>query len=145
MNGAQPPGRPPIGMAESTSPFSVLAAGYGARLEATRKAIFAARADKAFRNQSSAGKAVGASAARWNNWEHEKALPDPYCMLALKVKHRITLDWIYAGDPAGLPAEIAQAMADQATQPDAPPELIKLRAWLTATAEPRNRGRLHES
>lgn len=90
-----------------TPPYSELAAGYGARLVATRKAI--AKTAKALAAE------VGMSPGRWSHWETEKHQPDLVAMLALKLKYGVSLDWIFAGDPSGLRYELAQRIVSVAS------------------------------
>lgn len=74
----------------------------GARLRAVRLALGLSQKDIYDR--------VGVKAATWNHWESGKRLPDPLMMVRLRELHRITLDWIYAGDASALPFALARAV-----------------------------------
>jgi DNA-binding XRE family transcriptional regulator len=107
-----------------TPAFTALSAGYGARLRAARQALgMTARA---------LAQECGASPQRWSHWEVERHPPDFHCMLALKHRRQISLDWVYAGDWRGLPAPVIQRLLNLALQPDASPQLVRFRAEFTA-------------
>ena len=52
--------------------------------------------------------AIGVKAATWNHWESGKRIPDPLSMAEFYRLHGVTMEWIYAGDPKGLPFGVAQ-------------------------------------
>ena len=119
-----------------TPPLSALAAGYGPRLRAARKALgMTARA---------LATECGASPQRWSHWEVERHPPDFFTMLALKHRHQISLDWIYAGDWRGLPGHVLQRLLNLALQEDASPALSRFRAEFTIGQPPVTGLGLHE-
>ena len=59
--------------------------------------------------------AIGVKAATWNHWETGKRMPDPMSMTELYRLHGVTLEWIYAGDPKGLPFGVAQTVLKAAS------------------------------
>lgn len=71
----------------------------GDRLAATRKALGL--------SQEAAADIGGISAKAWSEWERGTRTPAVSSMLRLRARYGISLDWIYAGDPARLPHEIA--------------------------------------
>ncbi|MCB2012191.1 MAG: helix-turn-helix transcriptional regulator [Geminicoccaceae bacterium] len=70
----------------------------GERLAATRRALEL--------TQEQLAEQVGVSRGALGNWEQGTRLPDPAAMLRLKQRHGVTLDWIYGGDPSGLPQRL---------------------------------------
>ena len=48
----------------------------------------------------------------YSQWENGKRLFDVLAAFRLKERHGVTLDWIYAGDPSGLPARLAALVRD---------------------------------
>jgi transcriptional regulator with XRE-family HTH domain len=133
LSGASRGFAPAFGMPKEIDAWSELARGYGQRLVATRKALgMSARDMQALLNVSK---------ARLNHWENERHLPDITAMLALKRLRGVSLDWIFAGDPSGLPSRILQHLVTAGAAADAPVELIKLRAQFTT---PGHRTTLHE-
>ena len=93
-------------------PFSEIMAGYGVRLRVARKALgLTARA---------LCTELNVEPGRWSHWENERHPPDVAVMLALKRRHGISLDWVFAGDPDRLPWHIANGILVQASHPDAP-------------------------
>ena len=128
-----PPYRQTCGMPKEITPWSELARGYGARLAATRKALgMSARDMQALLNVTK---------ARLNHWENERHPPDVTAMLALKRLRGVTLDWIFAGDPSGLPSSILQYLITAGAATDAPADLVNLRSQFTAPRSPHG---LHE-
>ena len=126
--------RQTCGVPKEITPWSELARGYGARLVATRKALgMSARDMQAMLNVTK---------ARLNHWENERHPPDVTAMLALKRLRGVTLDWIFAGDPSGLPSSILQFLITEGAAADAPAELVKLRSQFVA---PRPISGLHEA
>lgn len=59
--------------------------------------------------------ALGVKAAAWSHWESGKRMPDPVVMFDLYERHGITLEWIYGGDPKGLPFGVAQIVLKAAS------------------------------
>jgi DNA-binding XRE family transcriptional regulator len=74
----------------------------GRRLAATRNAMGL--------TQQALADQLAVSRAALANWEQGTRLPDPSAMARLARRHRITMDWIYIGDPSGLPARYATAL-----------------------------------
>ena len=72
----------------------------GARLKAARLALSLSQKDLY--------EAIGVKAAAWNHWESGKRMPDPMVMAEFYRLHGVTMEWIYAGDPKGLPFGVAQ-------------------------------------
>ncbi|MBF0423060.1 MAG: helix-turn-helix transcriptional regulator [Magnetococcales bacterium] len=72
----------------------------GARLRAAREAIGCRQKAICF--------ALNIGITTWNNWENGKRLPDPLVMARFQAKFRVSLDWIYAGDPSMLPYALAE-------------------------------------
>jgi len=61
-------------------------------------------------SQVRAAEVCGASVTAYNNWERGNRTPSPNSMIKLWERYRISLDWIYVGDPRGLPSEIADTI-----------------------------------
>jgi transcriptional regulator with XRE-family HTH domain len=59
--------------------------------------------------------AIGVKAAAWSHWESGKRMPDPTKMFKFYQLHGITLEWIYGGDPRGLPFGVAPRILEAAT------------------------------
>lgn len=51
--------------------------------------------------------AIDVKAAAWSHWESGKRMPDPMAMAEFYRLHGITMEWVYAGDPKGLPFGVA--------------------------------------
>ncbi len=79
----------------------------GARLKAARLALGL--------NQKDLYESLDVKAAAWNHWETGKRMPDPVKMFQLYQLHGITLEWIYGGDPRGLPFGVAQELLKEAS------------------------------
>lgn len=75
-------------------------AAIGNRLKAARMALGLSQKD--------IYETLGVKAAAWSHWESGKRMPDPVVMFDLYKRHGITLEWIYGGDPKGLPFGVAQ-------------------------------------
>lgn len=43
---------------------------------------------------------------RYGSWENGKNMVQPECVLQLKERWGVTFDWIYFGDPTGLPVRV---------------------------------------
>jgi ribosome-binding protein aMBF1 (putative translation factor) len=121
------------GMPKEIEAYSELARGYGQRLAATRRALGMSARDLQ--------DLLNVSKARLNHWENERHLPDITAMLALKRLRGVSLDWIFAGDPSGLPSRILQHLVTAGAAADAPIELVKLRAQFST---PGQRATMHE-
>jgi transcriptional regulator with XRE-family HTH domain len=114
-------------MPKEIEAWSELARGYGQRLVATRKALGMSARD--------VQDMLNVSKARLNHWENERHLPDITAMLALKRLRGVSLDWIFAGDPSGLPNRILQHLVTAGAAADAPIELVKLRAQFSTPGQ----------
>jgi ribosome-binding protein aMBF1 (putative translation factor) len=79
----------------------------GARLRAARLALGLSQKDLY--------EAIGVKAAAWNHWESGKRMPDPLAMMELYRLHGVTLEWIYGGDPRGLPFGVARTILKAAS------------------------------
>ena len=79
----------------------------GTRLKAARLALGL--------SQKELYDAIGVKAATWNHWESGKRMPDPMAMAELYRLHGVTMEWIYAGDPRGLPFGIARSILKAAS------------------------------
>lgn len=51
----------------------------------------------------------------YSQWETGKNLPDMTAMVRLSKRYGITLDWIYQGDPKGLPHFLASKLLPKAS------------------------------
>lgn len=49
----------------------------------------------------------GISTSRWSNWERGRAAIDLNVAIAIKAKYGVPLDFIFAGDTGGMPAQLA--------------------------------------
>jgi HTH-type transcriptional regulator, cell division transcriptional repressor len=121
-------------MPKEIEAWSELARGYGQRLAAARAALGMSARDMQT--------LLNVSKARLNHWENERHPPDLTAMLALKRLRGVSLDWIFAGDPSGLPTRILQHLVTAGAAADAPIELVKLRAQIST---PTQHGTLHEA
>ncbi len=74
----------------------------GARLAKIREAA-------GYKEQKAFAARFGFSMGQWNHWEQGMSIPWPQAMkLVESLKNQVpglTLDWIYRGDPRGLPLE----------------------------------------
>lgn len=83
----------------------------GRRLRATRDALGL--------TQEVAAQIGAVSDNAWSMWEKGERTPAPGSMLRLRVEFGISLDWIYAGDPARLPHDLAEKLKHTAVWPAA--------------------------
>lgn len=58
---------------------------------------------------------INVQANTYSQWENGKSMVDVAAAARLKEAFGITLDWIYAGDPAGLPFAIASKVLRDAS------------------------------
>lgn len=77
------------------------------RLQATREALGL--------NQTEFCARAGVARNTYNQWEKGKGRPDIDGAIALCKAFRITLDWIYFGDPSKLPHDIASKLRKAAS------------------------------
>ncbi|WP_442918185.1 helix-turn-helix domain-containing protein [Magnetococcus sp. PR-3] len=75
-------------------------AAVGDRLRAAREAVGC--------SQKSVCDSLDAHITTWNKCEKGKRMPGPMVMVRLQARFRISLDWIYAGDPSMLPFSLAE-------------------------------------
>lgn len=79
----------------------------GRRLKAARDALGLSQADIC--------RAVDVSPSRWNQWETGGKLPDALVMAEVSRRYGITMDWVFAGNPAGLPHAISSKLLKAAS------------------------------
>lgn len=79
----------------------------GARLKAARLTLGL--------SQKELYQVIDIKAATWSHWESGKRMPDPMAMAELYRLHGITMEWIYAGDPKGLPFGVAKEILKAAS------------------------------
>jgi len=79
----------------------------GTRLKAARLALGL--------SQREIYEVIGVKAATWNHWESGKRMPDPMAMAEFYRLYGVTMEWIYAGDPKGLPFGIVQSVLKAAS------------------------------
>lgn len=48
----------------------------------------------------------------WSQWENGKNLFDVLVAVRMKERYGVTLDWIYDGDPKGLPSRLAKLVRE---------------------------------
>lgn len=77
-----------------------------ARLRATRRALAA-------ENQQEFGDRAGISQSNYSQYENGHKRPSVDAAIALCDTYNLTLDWIYRGDPSGLPYKLAAAIQAQ--------------------------------
>lgn len=93
-------------MVNMYSEFSLQAVGQ--RLEKLRGAL-------GFDAQSGMAKFIGVPTNTYNNWVNSVSLIRPQDAIVLCAKTGVTLDWIYRGDPSGLPMKFATLSDDPPT------------------------------
>lgn len=74
----------------------------GPRLAATRKALGLTVAQ--------AAELAGVTPPAWSDWETSRRTPAVASMLKLRLRHAVSLDWIFAGDGSRLPHDLAQKL-----------------------------------
>ena len=77
-----------------------------ARLRATRRALGAD-------NQQEFGDQAGILQSNYSQYENGHKRPSVDAAIALCEAYNLTLDWIYRGDPSGLPYKLAAAIQNQ--------------------------------
>src|ERR1700756_5450348 len=87
-------------------------AAIAARLIATREALGL--------NQRKLCKLTGLEANRYNQWEKAVGRPSLEGAFVLCDTFALTLDWIYFGDPAHLPLELAEKILGAGPSPLSP-------------------------
>ena len=78
----------------------------GKRLRKARKALGL--------SQKELYDSLGVGASTWHNWESGKRLPDPLVMAQLRKVYGVTLDWVFAGETAGISRSLEQKMREGA-------------------------------
>ena len=78
----------------------------GQRLRTARKALGL--------SQKELYDSLGVGASTWHNWESGKRLPDPLVMAQLRKVYGVTLDWVFAGETAGISRSLEQKMMEGA-------------------------------
>ena len=81
----------------------------GSRLRMTREAL-------GFKKQKEFAARADISPNTYNQWEKGKVYPDLQYAIRLRDEFGISLDWIYLGDPSGLPYQIARLLKEDALQ-----------------------------
>jgi transcriptional regulator with XRE-family HTH domain len=61
-------------------------------------------------NQAEICRLTGVEPNTWNQWEKAKGRPELDKALLVCGATGVTLDWIYRGNPAGLPYDLAQKL-----------------------------------
>jgi transcriptional regulator with XRE-family HTH domain len=77
------------------------------RLRMTREAL-------GVRKQKDFAERAQISPNTYNQWEKGRVYPDLQYAIRLCDEYGITLDWIYLGDPSGLPYHIARLLREDA-------------------------------
>jgi transcriptional regulator with XRE-family HTH domain len=89
-------------------------------VEMISKRLVRTRLALGFQNQSDFARRAGLGVTTYNNYEHGHRIGLD-AALDLCVKFNLSLDWIYFGDPVGLPHGIAQSILGYATEDHAAP------------------------
>ena len=76
----------------------------GRRLRVTRLALGATAVEMC--------REIDAGPKAYSQWENGNRLFDVLAAVRLKERYGVTLDWIYGGDPAGLPARLAKQVRE---------------------------------
>jgi transcriptional regulator with XRE-family HTH domain len=111
------------GMPKTPPPYSDLLTGTGERLRATRIAL-------GYKTAADACREFHVSEQLWSHWERDKGPPNIYTMMAIRNRHDVSLDWIFAGAASSLPYHLVQKLITLAAAPDAGPALKIFRAGL---------------
>jgi transcriptional regulator with XRE-family HTH domain len=82
-----------------------LATDVGRRLAAARRALDL--------DQQEFGRRAGLSQPQYNQYENGRRLLTLRSALLLCDHYSLTLDWLYRGDPSGLPYRLANLIRDQ--------------------------------
>lgn len=83
----------------------------GPRLKATREALGL--------SQEQAADETATTGTTWSKWETAERTPAVGSMLRLRAVFGVPLDWIYAGDPARLPHDLAEKLKRSVVWPSA--------------------------
>ena len=87
---------------DDRTPFNI---GVGRRLRETRLVLD-------YDTTRSFAEALGIQEDRLGKWENGDVPIPPLYARQLKVRFAITTDWLYTGDPSGLPAGLYRALKD---------------------------------
>jgi transcriptional regulator with XRE-family HTH domain len=79
------------------------------RLRMTREAL-------GIKKQKEFAERADISPNTYNQWEKGRVYPDLQYVIRLRDEYGLTLDWIYLGDPSGLPYRIARLLKQEALQ-----------------------------
>jgi transcriptional regulator with XRE-family HTH domain len=93
-------------MKQATNPHTPEAVGK--RLILTRRAL-------GFEKQKEFAERAGIAASAYNQWETGTKFPGVRSALLLCNEYGLTLDWIYRGDPSGLPYHVAKLLTKDET------------------------------
>ena len=91
-------------MSEAGAPYS--ADEVGKRVRALRAAL-------GYESQAAFAEAIGAKPGEIGAWESGGRRPGIPKAEAMVKRFRITLDWLFLGDPSKLPYELAVSLADK--------------------------------
>jgi transcriptional regulator with XRE-family HTH domain len=72
-----------------------------------------ARTALGFKTQKEFAERVGIQSPTYNQWENAKAYPDLQLAIRLRDEYHLSLDWIYLGDPAGLPYHMVRLLSGE--------------------------------
>lgn len=61
-------------------------------------------------NQADFGKLMDVGQNTLSSWESGKCMIQPRALIRLNKLHGLSMDWIYLGDPSGLPHRLAHAI-----------------------------------
>lgn len=76
-------------------------------VKAIAQRLTATRAALGYDNQVDFCRDAGISYNTWNNYENGRGRPKLNVAITLCRRFNLTLDWIYLGDPSGLPHRLA--------------------------------------
>jgi transcriptional regulator with XRE-family HTH domain len=91
--------------------------GIAERLRRTREALN-------IKKQKEFAERADISPNTYNQWEKGRVYPDLQYAIRLRDEYGLTLDWIYLGDPSGLPYQLVRLLRESAEQKQR--QLIKL-------------------
>jgi transcriptional regulator with XRE-family HTH domain len=114
---------PALGMISNLEQRSLPA--IAARLQKARKAL-------GFKTQKEFAERVGIQGPTYNQWEKAKAYPDLQFAIRLRDEYNLSLDWIYLGDPAGLPYHMAKLLSAEPSEGDPHPDSSRSSRFFTA-------------
>jgi transcriptional regulator with XRE-family HTH domain len=59
-------------------------------------------------------KSLDLGTVRWSQFERAERLPSPDCVARLRRRYGVTMDYVYLGDPSGLPSHLAEPILSHA-------------------------------